>query len=159
MNQALKLTNQERSILRLMDRMKKIHIYELNPELSPAEGQLLVVLSRKDEGVTVSELAKKTEVPMPAISRMMKPLEERHLIVRSISPSDRRSIIVTLTKEGQDTVNHLLGNLHHFFSEVMESFDPDDFDKMICLCNEMMEKMEIVLEKQLAQTQAEGDAS
>ena len=159
MNQALKLTNQERSILRLMDRMKKIHIYELNPELSPAEGQLLVVLSRKDEGVTVSELAKKTEVPMPAISRMMKPLEERHLIVRSISPSDRRSIIVTLTKEGQDTVNHLLGNLHHFFSEAMESFDPDDFDKMICLCNEMMEKMEIVLEKQLAQMQAEGDAS
>ena len=139
--------------MQAMDRMRRIRLYELHPSLSPAEGQLLTIIAQQKEGLTVSALAKALDMPMPAVSRMMKNLEQRNLLERRILPQDRRSILVTITPEGEECTEEFLTRLHRFFHELLQAVDPHDFDKLMQVLNNVMDQMEIVLERQLAEIQ------
>lgn len=145
------LTDRERAVMQAMDRMRRIQIGQIYPQLSAGEEHLLSVIITKDEGMTVSALAEEMKMPMSAVSRMMRSMEERDLIERRIQPQDRRSIIVTVTEKGRRCCEELHARLHRFFLEMLSAFDPDEFDVMLGSWNALMNRMETVLEKQMAE--------
>ena len=136
--------------MQAMDRMRKIQVGRLYPALSPGEERLLSVVMEQEDGITVSALAERMDMPMSAVSRTMRGLENRNLILRQIMPEDRRNIIVTITPAGRASCEELHARLHAFFRETLSSFDPDEFDSLIGNWNRLMDKVELTLERQLA---------
>ena len=132
-----------------MERMHSIHIFNLHPEISPPELQLLRFLSEHDEGVNVTAIAKELDAPMPAVSRMMRRMESQNLIERKILPSDRRSIIVSITPKGLEDFNKYETRLKSFFAELLCNVPSSDFEDMMSRWNAIMDKMEILLEQKV----------
>lgn len=147
------LTDQEYAIMQAMDRMKKIRIYELHPDIAPAEGQLLTIVALREEGISVSALARELDMPMPAVSRMMRHMEDRGLIERRILPQDRRSILVTVTQKGKEEADDFMERLHGFFQKLLQGMDPQEFDHLMATWNRMMDRMEAALRDQIAELQ------
>ena len=136
-------------IMQAMDRMRKIQIGRLYPALSPSEIHLLSIVIDSTEGLTVSAISERMDAPMSAVSRMMRSMEERSLIERKIMPQDRRSILVTITPEGRKACDELYECLHGFFAELIEVFEPDEFDVIMEHLHILMDRMELVLNRRL----------
>lgn len=151
------LTDQERILMQCMDRMQKIRIYRLHPEITPAEFRLLGFIASRPEGITVSGLAKMLGMPMPGVSRMMRGLESRGYIERRIQPEDRRSILVFITPAGMDVFGEFEGRLHRYFTDLLANVNPDDFYAMIRNWNGIMTKMEVLLEEHLERLEEESE--
>lgn len=70
-----------------------------------------------------SEIARMLAVSPPAISAMLERLEERKLVKRSASTSDRRRIVLELTGEGSALVNKVNANRKKVLDKVLRGMD------------------------------------
>lgn len=138
-----------------MVRQKRIQVFRLYPDLSPGEAHLLSVAAEYPEGIKVSALAEKMELPMPAVSRLMRGMEEDDLIRRSILPRDRRNIIVTVTKKGLAVHEELMSRFHVFFQELLAAFSPEELERMLERWNGLMDRMELLVAQQAARPKIE----
>ena len=77
---------------RIFARMLREHGIEINP----AQGRILFVLWKKD-GVSISELAKRTSLGKSTLTSMLDRLEDAGYILREHSREDRRNILVKRT--------------------------------------------------------------
>jgi DNA-binding MarR family transcriptional regulator len=77
--------------------------------LSLTAGELLarLAISRPDQ-LGVVELASATGLSRSGVSRVLDRLEERQLILRRISETDRRLVVVGLTGAGADLLQNVL---------------------------------------------------
>ena len=128
-----------------MDRIKKMPIMRLYSKLSPPEVHLLACVLGEPDGRTVSSLTKALDMPMPAVSRLMRGMEERGLITRSILPQDRRSVLVRVTPEGEHLLDEFQNSFHSFFEEVVHGDDSMQFDRAIEGWNQILDRMELLL--------------
>ncbi len=55
--------------------------------------------------MTVSEISKYLHVTPPSVTQLLKSLEGRGLIERHMDATDRRVIVVTLTRQGEHVTN------------------------------------------------------
>ena len=149
------LNEREQAILHAMERMKKIQFNQLYPSLSSGEQRLIHTVAACENGIKVSALAEELGMPMPAVSRMMRGLEMQDLIARKIVPHDRRSIIVTLTPKGEEAAKEMLSQLHSFLSSIFEPLNPEDFDRFLENWEIIMDRIETVLQEQLAHAEAQ----
>jgi DNA-binding MarR family transcriptional regulator len=79
-------------------------------DLQPGEFDLLATLRRSGAPyrLTVGQLLKRTMVSSGAVTHRLNGLDEKRLIARDFDPSNRRSVIVTLTKQGLAVVDQAL---------------------------------------------------
>ncbi|MEL6666589.1 MAG: MarR family winged helix-turn-helix transcriptional regulator [Pseudomonadota bacterium] len=75
-------------------------IYEQEFELSVWQWRIIAVLGER-EGLTSTEVAQRTLMDKPTVSRAAASLIERGILVRSIDSDDRRRAPMRLTDEGQ----------------------------------------------------------
>ena len=151
----MRLSEQEKECIRAMERMRKIKLYELTPWLSPVEERLLDTVEQGGDEVTVSVIAKELNVPMSAVSRMMRSMEQRNLITRTIHPKDRRNIIVAITPEGRSAHEKFQKTTSAFFMELLQEVGQEDLRQMLDGWNTVMDAMESLLEKHLASAKKE----
>ena len=85
--------------------------------VSHSEFCTMNIISESDteDGISVSNIAAALEVTPPAVSRMLKSLEERGLIERRVNAFNRRSTMVRLTENGE----RLLDTAHKRFIGLM----------------------------------------
>ena len=79
---------------RVFGRMLKEHQIQINP----AQGRILFVLWQ-DDGIPISELAKRTSLGKSTLTSMLDRLEEAGYVVRRRSEVDRRVILVERTEK------------------------------------------------------------
>lgn len=69
---------------------------------------------RSNGCMSASELASKTNIPGPSLTRVLASLEEEGMVTRSIDQGDRRRIVIALTVRGRAAIGernfYLLGN-------------------------------------------------
>lgn len=70
--------------------------------ISHSEFCLLNIIMDGKDGITVSEIASELDVTPPAVSRSLKSLESRGLILRETDLLNRRNTMVRLTESGLD---------------------------------------------------------
>ena len=75
-------------------------IYEQEFELSIWQWRIIAVLGER-EGLTSTEVAQRTLMDKPTVSRAAASLIERGILVRSIDSDDRRRAPMRLTDEGR----------------------------------------------------------
>jgi DNA-binding MarR family transcriptional regulator len=95
---------------------KKLREYQV--EINPAQGRIMFVLWQKD-GISISELAKKTSLGKSTLTSMLDRLEEMGYVTRIRSEEDRRSVLVKRTDKDESwqevyaQVSQYMGRLYY----------------------------------------------
>lgn len=87
------------------------------PDLSARQFGVFLICYIEDAQHTVRGLAARLEVSKPAITRSLDRLEELGLARRAPDPRDRRSVLVTRTRKGND----LLADLRNLLAAASKS--------------------------------------
>jgi len=94
------------------------------------------------EGVYVWELAERTHVHPPAVSRTLRELEEKGLIERSIDPSDRRNVKVRPTSKGLAFCERAEAKMEAMLSRVENKMGADNIAQLVDLCDRLCDILE-----------------
>ncbi len=144
----MEFTKQEIMLMDTMDRVRRIRLSRLHPWISKGEFCLLCAVCLSGEkGIKASDLVEELQVPAPAVSRLMKGMEQKDLIRRRMGEVDRRSIVVTATRKGQELNLKVIEGLHEFWQELFERISAEDFDEMLASVNRVMDYMEVLLQE------------
>ncbi len=116
------------------DLIRKFHRFKLNAFPMPLpEGELLTLvligeLNREKgaERTLVSTLAEEQQISVPTISRCLRRLEEKGLILKLESPADRRSTCVSLTDQGQRVLGEACRTVSAFIQKVFSHLEPEE---------------------------------
>ena len=129
-------------------RCRKMDYSVLHPGAGNGEFAALELISHHSRqcgalyGVYVSELLKVMDVSAPALSRLLRSMEQKGLCVREIDPEDRRSICVHLTPKGQQARDKGHTLMLGFASRVVDGMGEEEFRQMIALWNRFGDVME-----------------
>jgi DNA-binding MarR family transcriptional regulator len=86
--------------------------------VTPPQWGVLALLSRRD-GQTIRTLAQQLGVDGPAVTNIVKRLEQSGLVERMRDREDERVVNVLLTTEGQDIVRSLVPLVAEFHEQVL----------------------------------------
>ncbi|MEE9378616.1 MAG: MarR family transcriptional regulator [Candidatus Lokiarchaeia archaeon] len=81
------------------EKLQRDNIQEL--ELTPTQHFILSQLWESD-GKQFRELAEKCECSRSTITGVVDTMEKKKIVIRELHPTDRRSLLVKLTKKGKD---------------------------------------------------------
>ncbi|WP_156678310.1 MarR family winged helix-turn-helix transcriptional regulator [Sphingomonas profundi] len=79
-----------------------------------------------------------------ATTRMLDQLEERGLIARQRSTSDRRVIHLSLTPVGRDAANRLVPRVAGLWDMLMEAFTPEEDAMLLSLLRRLIDRLSAV---------------
>lgn len=141
-----------------MCRFRRMDYSALHPGVGNMEFAVLEMShklsAQHDEiyGAAISELQKKLDMSPPALSRLLRGMEEKGLCVRSIDPKDRRSSYVSLTQAGQERRDQGHAIMKQFAQKVVDRMGEDQFRELIGMWNRFGD----VLETEISAIQNDG---
>lgn len=91
----------------------------------------------ESQGLRLSVIAHELKVSAPAVSRMMRSLENKGYVTRKKDIYDRRSSYLCLTDEGLRTFKHVSGNLHLLTDAVFEKFGDKNITRLLELWEQL----------------------
>ncbi len=114
---------------RLMEaffRLGKLHIGRPSDGLRPPELGLLKRLIRagSPDGLKVSELSQQLQVTPPMITQVVKALEARGLVTRSVDVEDRRAVRVSITDAGREAWEQTTASMLAAFDGLVTHLGP-----------------------------------
>ncbi|MGN0153374.1 MAG: MarR family winged helix-turn-helix transcriptional regulator [Lachnospiraceae bacterium] len=115
-----------------------------------------VLSEEKDEGITLGDIIRETDMSMSAASKKITILEKKGLLKRHISNKDRRNVYVTLTEQGKAICEEEKEKKHEWIEEVIKRMGVEDVAQMVCLVNRMFDIME-QMEQETAEELQKGE--
>jgi len=141
----------QEELLNTFRRLAKINIGDLFKDISREGYFMLEMIGKYTEenlekkGICVSELAENLLVTSPAVSRMLRMLEKKNLIIRMVNEDNRRNTLVLLTEEGKEVRNRTRKQLNEFSGKVTAHIGTDDMKTLLTLWNELADAVETEL--------------
>ena len=130
--------------------MNKHNINRLAGNLMTHELSVLNTIhckSGEKGGVYVSEIAKSLDLPMSAVSRILRRLEyELHYIIRQSDPKDRRNTLVSLTEIGEREYHEIFAYAREFVSRIFQCLTEEEQHQYFA----MSKKLQIAGEMEFA---------
>lgn len=108
-------------------------------DLSIAQVAALYVIDDR-EGVRASALAEELGRSPAAMSRLLSGLEAKKLIARTPHPTDRRALVLTLTKRGHAFIDTTSKARVRAISSVGQLFPEGAFERMIAMAAGALDK-------------------
>ncbi len=136
------------SMIQAVHRMKKASFTMIFEDISKGEFFTLEMINKYTEsngnngGICVSDIAKGQKISTSAISRMLRQLEEKGLIIRTVDKTDRRNTYVTLTDLGNEKRLSAASYLNKFVEKIIIRMGDQKISQLIELINEMSDIME-----------------
>lgn len=100
-------------------------IYEQEFELSVWQWRIIAVLGER-EGLTSTEVAQRTLMDKPTVSRAAASLIERGILERNIDTDDRRRAPMRLTDEGKAIYAAVIPRAIESERELLDAISPDE---------------------------------
>lgn len=130
---------------------KKIPAAVLFNDISCGEFILIAAFLKYEEQhnnkhITVNELAGVLNVSIPAVSRMLKNLEARNMIVRETDKDCRRNTLVIITENGMKLYKENEAKIRRLASKMLEQFTEQEFDLMFNLSKKIEQTLEREIE-------------
>jgi DNA-binding MarR family transcriptional regulator len=94
-------------------------------DLTLAQWRVLVILGEAEDGATVSQVAARIGVTLPATSRQLRRLEQRGLLEIGPDQRDRRATRVRLTSLGRTARDDVVGFRREKIAEIAAELDLD----------------------------------
>ncbi|MBU5477919.1 MarR family transcriptional regulator [Eubacterium sp. MSJ-13] len=124
-------------LFKAMHQFHKLRLGDMMPNVSGADFWAMrnIVDKGEDGKITVSELAKKTNVLPSAISRTIRGLEDKGYVERTINKNDRRNTYVEMTDKGREVMQIVRENMHDFGEAVLSKLDGNELSQLIAYLN------------------------
>ncbi|MBP1737057.1 MAG: hypothetical protein H6Q60_938 [Oscillospiraceae bacterium] len=142
--------------LRVTHRMGKLRMTSAAALLTEVTQLELLALERLSDtsrndspskGMYVSTLARNLRVSPPAVSRMLRGMEGKGLITRTVDEANRRNTYILLTEKGKAVRERSVGQMEEFFKHVFIAMGEDDALQFLKLWNRYVDLMEAELSR------------
>lgn len=136
MNQELELVE---SMDELSDLMRKFQTQLLSGDLKQYTLRQLyyIELINKNEGISVSEIAKRLEVKKSTVSVAINQLIELGIVTKIQSSTDKRFYYLQLTQKGKD-IMELHKQVHkNTIKKILKILDPEEVENFIKIVNKL----------------------
>jgi DNA-binding MarR family transcriptional regulator len=105
--------------------------------------QWVVLMNLRDKlHITAGEIAQYMCHDSGALTRVIDQLEDRKLLKRTRSKTDRRVIELELTQEGRSLTDHYLPRLVSLYNKVFEDFSREEADQAVDLLARLITKLD-----------------
>ena len=118
--------------------MGPIRLMLSDADITEQQWRVLRVL---DEGGVMDpkDIAIRSCLLMPSLTRIMQNLEEKNLIVRKPHESDRRKILVEISPAGVDLIKRNAPQSNEIFAQLEEKMGTRKLDQLLDLLNDLDE--------------------
>lgn len=144
-----------KSLLEAVWKLRRIKPAEVLPGVNFFEFSVLSAVKyggiRMKKTMKVSEIAQTLDVVPPAVSRAVKILEQKQLIVREADPKDRRNTCIRITKQGNQIVKESEHILKEIFEGVYERMGEEKMQQLIEGLNTFGAALKIEMDKRKEQ--------
>lgn len=100
-------------------------------DLSEQQWRVLRALAASQNPIDAGELAERTFVLAPSLSRILTGLDSRLLIDRRTDPDDLRRSLVALTATGKKLVGQIAPKSESLYSAIEDSFGHDRLQRLL----------------------------
>lgn len=138
--------------IRSFTQFKKFMVHGCMPGLGRVETVIMgcVVHKKKKyavDQVKVADIVRATGMPASGVSRALRRLEEKGMLVRTQKSDDRRVTLVALTSDGQAQFERYHEKLFERLRLLIDQFGEARTEEMIALLNAFYEQVETMLQK------------
>ena len=119
--------------------MEGIDILPANVNLSQTEFRLIreIVMEREaGNQIISSELARRLNITRSAVSQLVTKLEQRGVVQRTPSPTDRKIYYIVLTESSLNVFRKMCDDANKLVNRVVEEFGQEKTDRLIALYEE-----------------------
>lgn len=100
-------------------------------EMSSRDMMILDVLAQSGDMLKMSELSQHFNITPPAISQIIRSLEEKHWIERVVRKEDRRSVYIKLSIEGSQVMKQCEKRMIDKLTDFIDYLGEDDAQTML----------------------------
>ena len=97
-----------------------------NKELPISFSQVIVISSIPNDGINMSLLSHRIGVDNSTLTRLIDILIKNNYVIKIKNPKDKRSTIVSLTKDGGEILNKIESNIDSFSEKIYNHFPIED---------------------------------
>lgn len=109
--------------------------------------------------IEVMELAKVTYLLAPSLSRILRDMEARKLIVRRQAPDDLRRSLISISPSGVKLIDAVAPYSEGIYGEITESFGKQNMDVLQQLLKDLTDKMNALPALTYSGSELSGDIS
>lgn len=106
-------------------------------ELSDADLAVLFAIKFADGKIKLTDIAVELELTLPAVTHKVNDLEERNLLVKKVSTTDKRVVNLELTKESLNHLNEIVGSYYKPLFTIMDRLGHEDANNFLRLLNKI----------------------
>lgn len=136
----------QEQLLTAQHRFMKMHRNLSFEGLRKSEFVMLEIIGREqgncEQGVLASDITKCLKVTAPAVSKMLKSMEEKGYVERRVDEKDRRNTRVTITAAGEEAKQQVRRQMEEFIAGVTERLGEENTKELIFLMNRYTEMMQ-----------------
>ena len=99
--------------------------------LNHGEGHAMLLLLKSDSGLSAGEMSQTRGLTTGRMANILRRLEEKSLVDRTVVPSNRRKAVITLTEEGHTYAADLSAHMKKRAVSVLEALGRDDAETLI----------------------------
>lgn len=121
-------SNNEEVLGKLIEAITRFNKAELHQRvvdgIKPSEMMLMCEIRKtvtpESEGLKVCEISQALKVTPPTVTQLIKGLEERGFVTRTMDPNDRRAVRIKLTTEGEGQIAKSNEEIERSFEGLIE---------------------------------------
>lgn len=120
------------------------------PGVSKSEFMMLQTIYNQgnlEKRIKISDLAARLEISTPAVSRMIKGLSDRNMVLRTQDKADRRITYVSLTDKGEQKRQGCCAKMREIGERTMEVMGVEDMKELVRLSRKLFDSFEDELER------------
>lgn len=107
--------------------------------ITVVQAGILFLLKQRD-GQTMTELSQALSTDNSAVTGLVDRMEKLGLIVRKMSPNDRRAYLIHITPDGLGEIEKAKTVIRRANEEIKEGFTPEDIDAFKRVLSSILER-------------------
>lgn len=136
----------QEQLITAQHRFMKMHRDLYFTGLRKSEFVMLEIIERengnREQGVLASDIAKRLRITAPAVSKMLRSMEEKGYVERRVDEKDRRNTRVSITPDGKEAEQQVRRQMQEFITGVIERLGEERTKELIHLMNRYTEIMQ-----------------
>lgn len=129
-------------LFRIAKEMEGIDLFNNSANFSKTEFRMLreiVLEGEKNQKIISSELARRLGVTRSAISQIVTKMEEKNIVKRVDSPTDRKIAYIELSDQTAVLFEEQLKQANAVFKRVMEEYGENNIENLFAMWDEFIE--------------------
>lgn len=127
-------------LIELLVQLMQRSIHRNTLDASRGELGLIILLHQHPQGLTAGELGEKLRISSSGVANVLKQLESKGLVVRSVSTCDRRRIVVSITDKGEQIAREHCSLLTRDMAQALAELGEEDTQELIRIFRKLLSR-------------------